>query len=118
MFLSFAASIAGILYAVFLGTQCDGGRGGALAVAFAFGALFTARPTLESYLEAPDENGRPQFNALAADQRLALLRSALAVLVDRQKLEAFYLMLASVSGTIVWGFGDWISSWFGAPACA
>lgn len=114
---SFIASVSGIVYAVGWGTACDGGRGGALAVAIAFGALFTARPTLRRYIEAPDESGQAKFDARPMDDRVALLRSALAVMVDRQNQEATFLTIASVSGTIVWGFGDVIAGWFGAAAC-
>lgn len=118
MILSFAASALGIIHAVAWGTACDGGRGGALAVAIAFGALFTARPLLNDYIEMPDARGTPQFDNLPADQRIAALRSALAVMIDRQKHETIYLSIASVSGTLVWGFGDVIAGWLGAMPCS
>ena len=115
--LSILFSIGGIVYAVHFGTACDGGRGGALGVAVAFFALFTASGSLEGYIEARDAKGTPQFDYLPTFERIKRLRSALAVLADRQRQEARYLTFASIFGTIVWGFGDIIAGWFNAAAC-
>lgn len=117
MLASFAASFAGLVYAVGWGTACDGGRGGAVAVAIAFAALFTGRPLPQAYIEARDDSGKPKFDTLPADDRIGRLRSALAVLLDRQRQESFYLALASVSGTLIWGFGDMIAGQLGAAPC-
>lgn len=117
MVASLSVSILGIVYAVYCGTACDGGRGGALGVAIAFGALFISGESLRHYIEAPDEEGEPAFDSLDPDERIRNLRNALAVLVDRQHRQAAYLTIASVGSTIVWGFGDIIAGWFGAAAC-
>ena len=117
MLASFASSIAGVVYAISWGTACDGGRGGAVAVAFAFGALFTARSLPAKYIEQLDSAGVPQFDSLPVDERIKGLKSALAVLLDRQRLETLYLTLASVSGALVLGFGDLIAGAFGAAPC-
>lgn len=122
---SIVASLAGIGYAVFLGTACDGGRGGAVAVALAFGALFTSRPLVDTYVEkakaSEDEGARqaPVEDRLRTlEGRTDNLQNALAILVDRQRLETLYLTLASVSGTLVWGFGDMIAERLGAAPCS
>ena len=36
-------------------------------------------------------------------------------MLDWQGKEKVYLTIASVAGTIVWGFGDLLAAWFGAP---
>jgi hypothetical protein len=114
---SLLASASGVAAAVAFGTACDGGRGGAVAVAIAFGALFTSRPVPEDLIEALDAEGRSAFDARDTEDRIGRLRSALAVMLDRQRLEAVFLTVASVSGTLVWGFGDVIAGWLGAAAC-
>lgn len=117
MLASFAASALGIAGAVALDMECHGGRGGAVAVAIAFGALFTARPIPEDLIEALDDKGRATFDTRNVDDRIGRLRSAIAVMLDRQRLEARYVAIASISGTLVWGFGDWIARWLGAAPC-
>lgn len=115
--LSFMASAGGLAYAVFWGGACDGGRGGAVAVAIAFGILFAARPLAQDYIEARDNEGVARFDGLPVDKRISRLRSALAVLLDRQQHETASLAFASITGTLVWGFGDWIAGALGASAC-
>lgn len=77
MIASLLACLAGLAYAVLLGNACDGGRGGAVAVAIAFGALFTGRPLPDTYIEARDEGGKAKFDKLSVEKRITRLRSAI-----------------------------------------
>jgi hypothetical protein len=116
MLASLVASFAGILYAVQCGVAADGGRGGAVAVAISFAAYFTARPTPTEMIEARNDAGEVGFDNLDIDARSKRLRSAISVMLDRQTNEAVYLTISSVSGTLIWGFGDVIAKFFGAPS--
>jgi hypothetical protein len=116
---SLIASVGGIALAWWFDASCHGGRGGAVAVAIAFGAYFTSRPVPEDLIEALDVKGKARFDDKSLECRVGRLRSALAIMLDRQRLEAFYLAVASITGTMVWGFGDWIAAaWLGADPCA
>lgn len=112
---SVLASAAGIFFAVRWGTASDGGRGGAVAVAITFGAMFMYSGLPGELIEARDEDGQLAFDHLG-EKRIAHLRTALAVLLDRQRLEALYLTVSGVSGAFVLGFGDVVAAWFGAAA--
>jgi len=113
--LALIASAGGVLYAVFLGTAADGGRGGALAVAISFFALFAARATPEDVLETKDAAGRRVVETGPPVQRIGLLKTSVATMLDSQRLEKIYLTGSSVTGTLVWGFGDVLARWLGAP---
>ncbi|WP_101339542.1 hypothetical protein [Cereibacter azotoformans] len=106
----------GVAHAVFLGVASDGGRGGAVAVALAFAALFTSTPAVQELIEAPDNTGHPAFDTLPPARQIALLRTALAEMQDRQARENHFLVFTSVLGTLVWAFGDVLASWLGAPS--
>jgi hypothetical protein len=109
-------SIGGIAYAVYFGVAADGPRGGAIAVAISFAALFAARGTPQKVIEMTDpatggnvgEEGTPET-------KIELLVTALSTMIDSQRLEKKYLTWTTVMGTLVWGFGDQIARWFGAP---
>lgn len=111
---SVVACTAGIVYAVWYGRAADGGRGGAVAVAISFAALFASRNTPRDVLEMTD----PAKHGSAAPAELAegmrRLRTAMATLIDSQATEKVYLTASSVGGTLVWGFGDLIAAALGA----
>lgn len=115
LLLGLVASMLGILYAIFIGTAADGGRGGAVAVAIAFGALFTSTPTVNELLEARDETGKPKFDDLTPEKQAPRLRTALADMLDGQRTQNRFLVWTSVIGTLVWAFGDVVAAIFGAP---
>ena len=112
---SVLASTAGVFFAVRWGAASDGGRGGAVAVAITFWAMFMSWPLPGEYVEAPDGSGRPTFDHLG-EERITYLRNAVALMLDRQRLEALYLSISGVSGALVWGFGDVAAAWLGAAA--
>ncbi len=108
---SVGLSAAGVGYAVFFGVVADGGRGGALAVALTFAMLFLGRGTAEAALEVnfPRDDGD-----LDSGLEAARVRNALASMFDWQTKEKRYLTIASVVGTLVWGFGDVLAALLGA----
>ncbi len=103
---SVVAALAGIAYAVLAGSATDGQRGGAIAVALSLGALFAARDIPERVLGARAET---------VEERLARAESTLGVMLDSQRLEKVYLAATSVAGSLIWGFGDLLALWLGAP---
>lgn len=117
--LSLLASFGGVLFAVCWGVAADGGRGGAIAVALSFVALFAGRNTDQSVLELrkkPDQPAILDPGPHASDpERFKALRSALAVHLDTSQSETGYLVAASVIGTLFWGFGDLLALALGAP---
>lgn len=108
-------SAGGIVYAIWFGSAADGARGGAVAVAISFAALFAARSTPQDVLETKNQAGQQVFDTAPPEQRVAILRTAIATLIDSQRLEKIYLTGSSVAGTLVWGFGDLLARWLGAP---
>lgn len=112
--LAVVASLGGIAYAVIWGEAGDGGRGGAVAVALSFLALFAGRATPNRVLEIEDGRGRKVVHHGSDQRKIRLLRTAIAAMIDSQRLETTYLTGASVFGTLVWGFGDKIALWLGA----
>lgn len=103
-------SVAGIVYAVRWGTAVDGGRGGAVAVALTFFMLFMGRGTAEDALDAEF----PERTPPPPDLLLKRVRNAVASMLDWSRKEKTYLTVSSVTGTLVWGFGDWLARWLGA----
>lgn len=112
--LGLLASVGGIAYAVTCGTAIDGQRGGAIAVALSFLALFAARNTPLDTLELKDGSGALVLESGTAEARINVLRTAIAAMLDSQRLEKRYLTLSSVTGTLVWGFGDLVAGALGA----
>lgn len=124
-----ALSAAGIVIAAFNSSPADGGRGGALAVAFSFLVLFVRRNYGARVYQAIIEDIpklREQINALrenkqlesAHDDGLNELKRQITAIVSRldteasgQSVQNIALAVASVVGTIAWGFGDWIAQW-------
>lgn len=113
LLLSLAACAAGIVFAVCCGTAEDGPRGGAIGVALSFLALFVARPVPAHVVEHEDMLNEAPENSVT---RINLLRTALAAMLDLQRQQTAYLAASSVISTIVWGFGDVVALWLGAPA--
>lgn len=109
------ACVAGVAHSVLWGAADDGGRGGAVAVAISFAALFAARDTSAEVLEVKHANGGVGFESLPAESRIGLLKAAMASMIDSQRLEKRYLTWSSVIGTLTWGFGDLLAALLGAP---
>lgn len=112
---SVAFSFGGVAYAVCFGQAADGARGGAIAVAVSFAALFAARSTPEDVVELRDAGGRRVVDAGTTQERIGILQTALATMIDSQRLEKIYLTWSSTIGTLTWGFGDVVARWLGAP---
>ena len=109
-------SLGGVAYAIWFGQAADGARGGAIAVAISFAALFAARSTPEDVIELQDASGRRVVEAGTAEERIGILQTALATMIDSQRLEKIYLTWSSTIGTLTWGFGDVVARWLGASA--
>jgi hypothetical protein len=86
-----------------------------MAVAAAFLALFTSTHAVEELLEAPDEEQRPKFDNLPVEQQVQRLKSGLTSIIEATNEQNIFLAITSVTGTIVWAFGDAIAVWMGAP---
>lgn len=112
--ISVVASIGGIAYAVFFGSSADAQRGGAIAVAASFLALFAARNTPLDTIQLTGNDGRLAVDTGDHDTRIRILRTAVGTMIDSQRLEKTYLTCSSVFGTLIWGFGDLIALWLGA----
>ena len=112
---STAFSFGGIAYAVWFGTAADGGRGGAVAVSISFAALFAARSTPEDVVELTTKGGDRVLDKGKLEERIGILKTAIATMIDSQRLEKIYLTWSSTIGTLAWGFGDRIAAWLGAP---
>jgi hypothetical protein len=108
-------SAGGIAYAVWCGSAADGQRGGAIAVAISFLALFAARATPADTLEMKDSQGRLVADHGEPSERIGIVRTTVSTMLDSQRLEKVFLTWSSVTGTLVWGFGDVIARLLGAP---
>lgn len=129
--LAVAISLAWWLAAWLLERPADAGRGGALAVALAFLVLFMHRsqgdrifavlaeegPKLLASLEPAPESGGADNEARMRrlERRLADLVDAITATRGYEGRQAsrlnLHLSVASVVGTLVWGFGDVVASW-------
>ncbi len=109
--LAVVASLTGVAVAVLTGTAAHGGRGGAVAVALSFAALFAGRNTPEALLRDRTEDGRVAIEVEPCEQRIRRLHGAINVMIDSQRQEKRYLTWSSVIGTVFWGFGDEIARW-------
>jgi hypothetical protein len=114
----------GIAIAVYRGDPSDGGRGGAIAVAFAFFVLFIRRdygarvyaavtrdiPNLRAQIDSLKDGSDP---AILNNDGVPEIKRQITGIVARLETEAkgqrsqnIALALASIIGTISWGFGD------------
>ncbi len=114
---SIALSVGGVVYACLTRNAADGGRGGALAVALTFFMLFMGRGTAEAALEAPILDPATRRSVDAGDlnpkhvaMQIVRVRSAVASMLDWQSKEKLYLTIASICGTLFWGFGDIVAA--------
>jgi hypothetical protein len=129
---SIVLSAGGILLAAYSADPSDGGRGGAVAVAFAFFVLFIRRdygtrvykaltlelPSLKAQVARLRAGGDP---SAANSEGVDSLKRQVTAIVARLETEAtgqknqnVALALASVIGTLAWGFGDVIAKWLKA----
>jgi hypothetical protein len=128
-------SVGGIVIAVRCNNLDYGGRGGSIAVALSFAALFLTRdyggiiqnliqntfPDITNKIENenPTEHSAPSVLDLPAlgKQVKALEEMIVAIAVrvrldaEGQKIQNRYLAFSSVVGTIAWGFGDWAAQY-------
>jgi hypothetical protein len=122
-------SAGGIGIAAVASSPADGGRGGAVAVAFSFFMLFVRRDYGARLLRAIIDDIpklREHINALRggkepgppfADGLDELKRNVEAIIVrldneaSGQRNQNLALAVASIIGTITWGFGDWGAQW-------
>ena len=125
MWLCIAFSVGGVLYAIFFGVAADGGRGGALAVALTFAMLFLDRRTPKDYLEMelppdpaaekiPTQDGMLKAYLAEFATGHKQTRNAFAAMLDWEDRQKWPLAISSVTGTLFWGFGEIIASYFGA----
>ena len=109
-------SIGGIAYAVLFGAAADGARGGAVAVAISFAALFAARSTPQKVLQITDPlTGQLIVKEGDQEQQIRVLSTVISTMIDSQRLEKKFLTWTTAIGTLVWGFGDLIAGGLGAP---
>jgi hypothetical protein len=104
---SSVVSLAGVLLAVYWKSPPDGGRGGAVATAISFLALYLrpdygllfyqARKASATSKLPADEQFHAKVNAMEA---------ALAMNSEGQTSQNRALAAAAVIGTLFWGFGD------------
>jgi hypothetical protein len=129
LILCIALSFGGIAVAAF--ATCnpnDAGRGGALAVALSFAALFLSKsygaliydlitktiPEIERNIGASPETTppvsaeiKPFYDRLVMlENKSTGLAAKLGTDANGQKIQNGYLAAASIIGTLVWGFGD------------
>jgi hypothetical protein len=108
---SFILSAVGIAIGVYEKCPADGERGGALATAIAFAALFV-RP--DYGLRIYEERKRKIPADLPKNEQLVLevdaIAQALKLNSKGQKYQNYAIAAASLIGTIIWGFGDLVVS--------
>lgn len=98
-------SAIGVAYAVLCsGDADDGGRAGSLVVALSFGFLFLGNRTSDKVYRILTE----EIDILSIERPTVF--DALKTRIDLQRQEDLernrYLAIASVIGTLFWGFGD------------
>lgn len=105
-------SIGGIVASVIF--KIDGGLGGALAVAFSFYVLFLrmnfGHRTFATLEERAKTRGEETLESLTG--KLNALIARINVEEDGQSVQNQALALASCIGTLAWGFGNIIASWW------
>jgi hypothetical protein len=107
-------------------SPADAGRGGALAVAISFFALFANSPhgsRLFLLLTREKENFRRRLSEMREEQPnsppdIAILTQRLEALLIRveadvagQEKQNIFIAWSACIGTLAWGFGDWIAMW-------
>jgi hypothetical protein len=115
--LSVVCSVGGVIYGAVY-DPLDGGRGGAIGVALAFYLLFVrmrlGQAAYRIVTQNNDEQGDPSENKETFESVNRRIDGVLLMLnteEDNQHQQNKALTLASCIGTMVWGFGDWISEW-------
>lgn len=122
-----ALCLGGVLAAAFVTqNRADGGRGGVLAVAVSFAALFLGRSygtkvydiiaseaaTLSATLRKIDGRPDPAPAPATSDaERVNGLAAKIKTDAAAQTLQNKYLAAASVLGTLTAGFGDVAAGW-------
>ena len=124
--LSSGIAISWIIVSAYAANTDGAERGGAIAVAIAFGSLFVSRGYGLKGYEIVTE-GRKQLKALTTqntnpnkndevasledlNQKLDALFVAMQTNEKSQKKQNSYIAASSVVGTICWGFGDIIAT--------
>jgi len=130
-----ALSLGGIWASVKYNRPNDGGRGGAIAVALSFAALFLTRsygtmihklitvtlPGIKEKIGAAGVSPSPHADPVVAQlqKEIEALKAAsqavnvqLQVDAQGQENQNRYLAFSSVVGTISWGFGDMAAQHF------
>lgn len=115
---SIVASGLGILYAVCWGTAADGGRGGAIAVMISFATLFAEHGIPASALEEKDRQGRFILRDGTPEAKIRVLANSFAAYLDAARIDRGILVLASLIGTLTWGFGDIAAAYLGAAGAS
>jgi hypothetical protein len=110
--LSLGISMVGVFWAVHRNCPAQGGRGGAIATVVAFAILFL-RPDygLRIYEERKSRisPNLPQIEQLNLE--LKALIAGLRINSSGQAHQNRALVIASIIGTIFWGFGDVFATW-------
>jgi len=114
---SIALGLGGIWWAVHR-THCDtdGGRGGAIADAIALFVIFLDRSYASSLYDMISSMTPTEDNSIGPINRstvreivvseIKTLEGLLAVDAKLVRLQSFFLALATLVGTLCWGFGD------------
>jgi len=109
---AFLLSAGGIIWATHTRRALDAGCGGAVATAIAFVALFV-RPDygLQIYKERAKRipDSASPIDRLSA--QVDALVAALHINSDGQKKQNRAIAIASVIGTMAWGFGSYVAAW-------
>ncbi len=122
-------SAGGIAIAVYRGDPSSGGRGGAIAVAVAFFVLFIRRdygarvyaaitkdiPKLRAQIASLSKGSEPaaanRDGVLETERQITGIVARLATEAKGQKAQNIALALASIIGTLSWGFGDLVAQY-------
>jgi hypothetical protein len=108
--LSFAISIAGVLWAAHRHTWQEGGRGGALATLVSLAALFLRPDYGLRIYEARKARIKPNLSKLdELAEELKALVAGWRINSRGQAHQNRALVIASFIGTFFWGFGDQIA---------
>jgi hypothetical protein len=120
--LSLLLSLGGMAAGYFLNNPDLGPRGGAVAVAISLFALFANRQHGKEAYEVLTSvrarlNGKKEPTTAQAltleklSQQLDDIVLWISIDLEGQAKQNFYMSIAAFTGTIVWGFGDWVDKW-------